>query len=182
MTNEEKVIFAHLHREKGWRTIKRSYTQISADSGIKTRKKSSSSRNLRKKVLAHECWFNDQYAALQWHRTCYFIWGTVLAWGVHFSSGGTQAVIWGHGPEMPPWRQACYSINATSILIHILAKTDDILQRWSPRGHILKSLALKPQVLENCPVVGPRTAVFLNQKPYGKSAKTFFWFPRVEIA
>ena len=24
-------------------------------------------------------------------------------------------------------------------------------QRWSPRGHILKSLASKPQVLENCP-------------------------------
>ena len=32
-------------------------------------------------------------------------------------------------------------------------------QRWSPRGHILKSLALasKPQVLENCPVLGSRT-------------------------
>ena len=41
-------------------------------------------------------------------------------------------------------------------------------QRWSPRGrpwprgHILKSLALasKPQVLENCPVLGSRTAQF----------------------
>ena len=41
-------------------------------------------------------------------------------------------------------------------------------QRWSPggrpwsqgrpRGHILKSLASKPQVLENCPVFGLRTA------------------------
>ena len=63
-------------------------------------------------------------------------------------------------------------------------------QRWSPRGHILKSLASKPQVLENCPVLGSRTALFLNhwnfvgkrQKPCGKSAKTFFWFPQVEIA
>ena len=40
-------------------------------------------------------------------------------------------------------------------------------QRWSPRGHILKSLASKvnslaskPQVLENCPALGSRTALF----------------------
>ena len=52
------------------------------------------------------------------------------------------------------------------------------------------ALALKPQVLENWPVLGSRTALFLNrwnfvgkrQKPCGKSAKTFFWFPQVEIA
>ena len=68
--------------------------------------------------------------------------------------------------------------------------------RWSPRGrpwprgHILKSLASKPQVLENWPVLGSRTALFLNrwnfvgkrQKPCGKSARPFFWFPQVEIA
>ena len=48
-------------------------------------------------------------------------------------------------------------------------------QRWCPRGrpwprgrprrHILKSLALasKPQVLENCPVLGSRTALFFGQ-------------------
>ena len=42
-------------------------------------------------------------------------------------------------------------------------------QTRSPRGHILKSLAskvkslaLKPQVLENCPVLGWRTAVFFE--------------------
>ena len=43
-------------------------------------------------------------------------------------------------------------------------------QRWSPRGrpwhrgHILKSLALasRPQVLENWPVLGSRTAVFFE--------------------
>ena len=43
-------------------------------------------------------------------------------------------------------------------------------QRWSPRGrswprgHILKSLALasKPQVLENWPVLGSRTALFFE--------------------
>ena len=51
------------------------------------------------------------------------------------------------------------------------------MQRWSPRGrpwprgrprgHILKSLALalasKPQVLENCPVLGSSTALFFEQ-------------------
>ena len=52
---------------------------------------------------------------------------------------------------------------------------DNYDQRWSPRRrpwprgrprkHILKSLALasKPQVLENCPVLGSRTAVFFEQ-------------------
>ena len=34
-------------------------------------------------------------------------------------------------------------------------------QRWSPRGHILKSLASKLQVLENWPILGSRTAVGL---------------------
>ena len=37
-------------------------------------------------------------------------------------------------------------------------------QRWSPRGHILKSLASKPHVLENCPVLGSRTARFQTVK------------------
>ena len=45
------------------------------------------------------------------------------------------------------------------------------LQRWSPQGrpwpreHILKSLALasKPQLLENCPVLGSKTALFFEQ-------------------
>ena len=36
------------------------------------------------------------------------------------------------------------------------------LQRWSPRGHIVKSLASKPQVLENCRVLGSRTALFFE--------------------
>ena len=36
------------------------------------------------------------------------------------------------------------------------------LQRWSPRGRILKSSASKLQVLENCPVFGSRTAVFFE--------------------
>ena len=64
------------------------------------------------------------------------------------------------------------------------AKFYSLSQRWSPRGrpwprgrprgHIFKSLALalaskvkslasKPQVLENCPVLGSRTALFFEQ-------------------
>ena len=46
-------------------------------------------------------------------------------------------------------------------------------QRWSPRGHILKSLALaskvkslaltwRPQVFKNWPVLGSRTALFFE--------------------
>ena len=43
------------------------------------------------------------------------------------------------------------------------------LQRWSPRGHILKSLVSKLQVLENCPVLGSRTAVFLESLKFCRS-------------
>ena len=52
------------------------------------------------------------------------------------------------------------------------------LQRWSFRGHILKSLASKPQVLENCPVLGLRTAVFLESVKFCRSffvEKLVFW-------
>ena len=57
-----------------------------------------------------------------------------------------------------------------------------IKQRWSPRGHILKSLALasKPQVLVNCPVLGSRTALFFEWLKFCTSAekcfsRPFFW-------
>ena len=86
-------------------------------------------------------------------------------------------------------------------------------QRWSPRGrpwprgrprgHILKSLALtlaskvkslalalasKPQVLENCPVLGSRTALFFEQLKFRwktpetsqKICEHLFCFPLLE--
>ena len=76
-------------------------------------------------------------------------------------------------------------------------------QRWSPRGrpwprgHILKSLtlaskvkslALKPQVLENCPVLGSRTALFFEQIKFRwktpetsrKFCEQLFCFPHLE--
>ena len=58
-------------------------------------------------------------------------------------------------------------------------------QRWSPRGrpwprgHIFKSLALasKPQVLENCPVFGSRTALFFEWLKFYRSAEKCFSGP-----
>ena len=71
-----------------------------------------------------------------------------------------------------------------------------LYQRWSPRGrpwprgHLLKSLALasKPQVLENWPVLGSRTALFFKQLKFRwkapetsrKICEHFFCFPHLE--
>ena len=63
-------------------------------------------------------------------------------------------------------------------------------QRWSPRGrpwprgreiligHISKSLALasKLKTLENCPVLGSRTALFLNARNLAENLRTLFLF------
>ena len=51
-----------------------------------------------------------------------------------------------------------------------------IYQRWSPRGQILKSLALasRPQVLENWPVLGSRTAVFFELLKFCEALEKFF--------
>ena len=67
---------------------------------------------------------------------------------------------------------------------------ESVCERWSPQGFswpqepIFKSLASKLQVLENCPVLGSRIALFFeslkfvgkHQKPRRKFAKTFFVF------
>ena len=67
-------------------------------------------------------------------------------------------------------------------------------QRWSPRGHNLKSLALaskvkslalasRPQVLENWPVLGSRTALFFGMLKFcGALEKLFGKRFLVEIA
>ena len=63
-----------------------------------------------------------------------------------------------------------------------------IYQRRSPRGHILKSLASKPQVLENCPVLGSRTELFFEllklcwKRPetLRNICKNLFYFPQLE--
>ena len=48
------------------------------------------------------------------------------------------------------------------------------IQRWSPRRHILKSLASRPQVLENWPVLGSRTAVFFELLKLCGALEKFF--------
>ena len=50
-------------------------------------------------------------------------------------------------------------------------------QRWSPRGLILKSLALasKPLVLENCPVLGSSTTLFFELLKFCKWPEKNFW-------
>ena len=63
-----------------------------------------------------------------------------------------------------------------------LAKTNHNFQRWSPRGRswprgqILKSLALasRPQVLENWPVLGSRTAEFFELLKFCGALEKFF--------
>ena len=74
-----------------------------------------------------------------------------------------------------------------------------IKQRWSPRGHNLKSLAFaskvrslasQPQVLENCTVLGSRTALFFESWKFcrktpdtsRKICENLFCFPLLEIA
>ena len=49
-------------------------------------------------------------------------------------------------------------------------------QRWSPRGHILKFLALasKPQVLKNWPALGSRTALFFELLKLSGAPEKFF--------
>ena len=81
-------------------------------------------------------------------------------------------------------------------------KWNTFFQRWSPRGrpwprgrprgHILKFLALalasRPQVLENCPVLGSRTALFFESSKFcwktpetsRKICKYLFCFPEMK--
>ena len=84
-----------------------------------------------------------------------------------------------------------------SILSHKNWRGGGKLQRWSsrrrpwprgrPRGHILKSLALalvskvkslalasRPQVLENWPVLGSRTALFFELLKFCEALEKFF--------
>ena len=69
---------------------------------------------------------------------------------------------------------------------HLITRAKEHIsnQRWSPRGHILKSLALaskvkslalasRPQVLENWPVLGSRTALFFELLKF--CGALFFW-------
>ena len=82
----------------------------------------------------------------------------------------------------------------SSIVLRCSVKFVAIVQRWSPRGYILKCLASKvksltlasrPQVLENWPVLGLRTALFFEllkfcRTPEKKFYKAFFTGERLK--
>ena len=59
---------------------------------------------------SHKFWRDNQYlgslwpqTALQWHRACYFLWGTILAWEALFLFVEAQVgILGGHGPGMSP--------------------------------------------------------------------------------
>ena len=65
------------------------------------------------------------------------------------------------------------------------AEMEPVYQRWSPRWrpwpreHIFKSLALasKPQVLENFPVLGSKTALFFEWLKFCRSVEKCFSRP-----
>ena len=100
--------YAWIFTNSGVKTKKRFFISKTApiftNSWVKPQKKGSLLQNLQKKktVLAHDFWGDNQYfgsfrprTALQCHRACFFLWGTILAWG-------TQAVIWGAPPRNVP--------------------------------------------------------------------------------
>ena len=56
---------------------------------------------------------------------------------------------------------------------------ENLNQRWSPRGrpwprgHILKSLASRPQALKNCPVLGSGTALLFKMLKFCGALENF---------
>ena len=79
------------------------------------------------------------------------------------------------------------------VFSNVIVRQDSVHQRWSPRGrpwprgHIFKSLALaskvkslalasasRPQVLENWPVLGLRTALFFELLKFCGAVEKFF--------
>ena len=72
-----------------------------------------------------------------------------------------------------PFGLKCQCLPIASMILYTM-------QRWSPprrpRGQILKSLALasRPQVLENWPVLGSRTALFFELLKFCGALEKFF--------
>ena len=74
--------------------------------GETTKKRGLNYKICEKTVLAHEFRGDNQYlgslrprTALQWQQVCYFLWGTILAWGHNSRLGGHKQ--W-HGPGLLP--------------------------------------------------------------------------------
>ena len=107
--------------------------RICTNFGVKPQKKIGLHYKIcEKTVLAHEFWGDYQYLgslkprnALQWHRACYFLWGTILAWGAQFSFGGASSELGKHGPVMPPGAPGLVrpNLRLTGKINECLAKT-----------------------------------------------------------
>ena len=98
--------------------------------------------------------------------------------------------LWGQDQELDLRGQGwgfrnVFSRPRTPPQLAMLLGVPSIQQRWSPRGHILKSLALaskvkslalasRPQVLENWPVLGSRTALFFELLKFCGALEKFF--------
>ena len=110
----------------------------------------------------------------------------------HFWACGA-IIFWGLGK---PLRCKIFRVVARALAVQLLwlalpISAYQCAQRWSPRGrrwprgHILKSLALaskvkslalasRPQVLENWPVLGSRTALFSGMLKFRGALEKFF--------
>ena len=81
-------------------------------------------------------------------------------------------------------RNAGHSVDWEIFLSFLYAR--NYHQRWSPRGrprgHSLKTLASKPQVFENFPVLSSKTAQFLNRKNFVDRLKKNFQHLFLEFA
>ena len=113
-------------------------------SDVKPHKKLNPYRKICKKtVRAHEFWGDIKYfgslrprTALQWHRACYILWGTILTWEETILVWGAHAVIWGGtAPECPPVAPGLrkvlrYCIRNKIILVHDFTTVDSKQTYW----------------------------------------------------
>ena len=150
------------------------YARIFTNSGVKTKKNLFISKmrkfpqipewNHKKKglyykicekaVFSHEFWGDNPYlgsrrsqTVLKWHRACYFLWGTILAWGGRFIVwGGTSSDLGDTFSECPPWRRACCKFAAiywtvtTAFLLKRYCSKSVLLKKWKPFEVIMRFL------------------------------------------
>ena len=104
-------------------------------------------------------------------------------WGeLYWGSGGEASSGRSLGAELPALENFAFENLRLKILQKIMLlkrgiKIGSATCRGSPRGHIFKSLASKPQVLKNCPVLGSRTALFFDWLKFCRSGEKCFFRP-----
>ena len=129
---------------------------------MKTHKKGSLLQNLQKTVLAHELWGDNQYlrslrprTALQWHRACYFLFGTILTCGAQFLFGEHKQWLGGSAPACSPRRRVCCKFTAIYRTVTIAFS----LKRYCSKSVLLKKWELF-EVTKRCPNLFPQFPLF----------------------